>query len=204
MQRRGYLWEKQSYPLMQQCAVAVMGWAGWESCLPTLPTSVVTCAHSAHQLPDIRQVPTFHNCSDNFPTLTLIKWKWGRHMAQRNHREPPPISCQQYQWTKPFLTSIYPALLKLPWCRTAASRLWCFPPFSAAKFLTKIWPTFSLLQLTALYPTHSRQITGYSFSPAGIYTFQGHRAQPRDPTPASIISTCCPTSYFLNYVVIFV
>lgn len=76
--------------------------------------------------------------------------------------------------------------------------LWCFSPFSATKFLTKIWPTFSLLELIALYPTHSRQIPGYSLSPAGIYTFQGLTAQPRDAMPAPIISACCPTCYFLN------
>lgn len=159
---------------MQQSAVAAMGWAGWESCTPTSLTSILMCVHSTQQLPDIRQVPTSHICSGNFLMLTIIKWEWGKHMA---HREPPPISCRQYQRTKPFLTSIYPALLKVPWCRTAASRLsGASPPSLLRSFFTKIWPTFSLLQLTALYLTHSRQITGYSFSPAGIYTFQGHTA----------------------------
>lgn len=154
--------------------MAAMGWAGWESCTPTSLTSVLMCVHSIHQLPDIRQVPTFHICSGNFLMLTIIKWEWGKHMAQRSHREPPPISCQQYQWTKAFLTSIYPALLKVPWCRTAASRLsGASPPSLLRSFLLKSdlhFPCCNLLLFIWLTADKSQAIPSLqqAFTPSRV------------------------------------
>lgn len=152
MQRRGYLWEEQSYPLMQQSAMAVMGWAGWENCLPSLLTSILTCTHSAHQLPDIRQVPTFHSCSGNFPVLTIIKWEWGKHMAQRDLLPSPVSSTSELNPSWPAFIQLSQTPLVQECCKQA---LWCCSPFSAAKFLLKSdlhFPCCNLLffiQLTA-------------------------------------------------------
>lgn len=133
-----------------------------------------------------RHVTTFHICSGNFPILTIIKIKNEGTTWLKETVGSPPHPCWQYQWSRPLLTSIYPALLKPPWCqipRTAAGRLSSasLPSLLQNFFLTSNlhFPCCNLLLFIQLTADGSK---ASPLPPAGFYTFHRSRSLVKRPS----------------------